>query len=298
MNGLPYFAFYASDFLSGVAAMPLEDRGAYITLLCHQWVNGTIPDDLPACVRICGGGTVSERVLGKFQNVEGTNTRANARLEREREKCLLARDKAKKRKTKWTERNRNAFRNGSGTVPDTSQERSGSDSDSLLPLGKRDIREPGKAKGPYSEDFESFWTAYPRKVGKGAAWKAWKAAKTKPVQETILSAVQAAKRSDQWTKDGGQFIPHPATWINQGRWDDVHAAPMPQSAQGQPQAEKPRGTWDIEKQLEVLRSERDRLNRSDFETTEGRARYPEQFAKLQEINRQIQGLRNQIAGKT
>lgn len=53
----------------------------------------------------------------------------------------------------------------------------------------------------------------------------------KPVQEKILAAVQAAKRSDQWTKDGGQFIPHPATWINQGRWDDVHAAPGAQSTQ-------------------------------------------------------------------
>jgi len=69
-------------------------------------------------------------------------------------------------------------------------------------------------------------------------------------------------------------------------------------AQGQPATqEKPRGTWDIEKQLEVLRSDRDRLNRSDFETTSGREAYPEQWAKVQELNAKIRALREQIAGK-
>ena len=66
-----------------------------------------------------------------------------------------------------------------------------------------------------------FWTAYPKKVGKAAALKSWK--KIKPTAELfdrILTAVEAAKNSQQWQKDGGQFIPHPATWLNQGRWDD------------------------------------------------------------------------------
>ena len=26
--------------------------------------------------------------------------------------------------------------------------------------------------------------------------------------------------SAQWQRDNGQYIPHPATWLNQGRWDD------------------------------------------------------------------------------
>jgi hypothetical protein len=36
----------------------------------------------------------------------------------------------------------------------------------------------------------------------------------------MLSAVEAQKQTDQWTKDGGQYIPHPSTWLNQGRWED------------------------------------------------------------------------------
>lgn len=67
--------------------------------------------------------------------------------------------------------------------------------------------------------FDRFWAAYPRKVGKGAAKKAF--AKVKAPLATLLSALAEQKKSDMWTKDGGQFIPHPATWLNQERWEDA-----------------------------------------------------------------------------
>ena len=69
-------------------------------------------------------------------------------------------------------------------------------------------------------DIDAFWKAYPRKVAKQAALKAWNRASKKPIIEVILSALEIQKKSEQWTKDDGQFIPHPATWINAGRWDD------------------------------------------------------------------------------
>ena len=74
-------------------------------------------------------------------------------------------------------------------------------------------------------DFDSFWNQYPRKIGKKAALKAWHAAKDKPDLPRILSALTAAKQSPDWTKENGKFIPHPATWLNQGRWDDVLTTP-------------------------------------------------------------------------
>lgn len=78
----------------------------------------------------------------------------------------------------------------------------------------------GKA-GKVDEEFEMFWKAYPRKVGKLAAGKAWEKANGRPGVEVVLAAVEKQKGSEQWRKDGGQFIPHPATWLNQGRWSDV-----------------------------------------------------------------------------
>ena len=72
-----------------------------------------------------------------------------------------------------------------------------------------------------TQTFDAFWQAYPRKAGKGAAFKVWK--KIKPdgqLIEDILTAIGVQRHSEQWTKDGGQFIPHPSTWLNQGRWQD------------------------------------------------------------------------------
>lgn len=69
--------------------------------------------------------------------------------------------------------------------------------------------------------FEKFWEAYPKKVGKDAASKAF--AKRKPDVELLavmLEAVRSQASSPGWAKDGGQFIPNPATWLSQGRWQD------------------------------------------------------------------------------
>jgi biotin operon repressor len=72
-----------------------------------------------------------------------------------------------------------------------------------------------------AESFEKFWNAYPRKAAKGAAKKAWKKIKLSPeLLETILKAIENQRQSDQWIKDGGKFIPYPATWLNQERWED------------------------------------------------------------------------------
>jgi hypothetical protein len=69
-------------------------------------------------------------------------------------------------------------------------------------------------------EFEIFWKEYPRKIGKKKALKVWTAAKDKPALADILKSVQVAKLTDQWKKDGGKYIPHPSTWLNEGRWDD------------------------------------------------------------------------------
>jgi hypothetical protein len=71
----------------------------------------------------------------------------------------------------------------------------------------------------YMGSFLKFWEIYPKKVGKKAAWRSWKNAKIKDL-DSVVRAVHVQTKSDQWLKDGGQFIPNPATWLNQGRWDD------------------------------------------------------------------------------
>jgi len=69
--------------------------------------------------------------------------------------------------------------------------------------------------------FESFWSSYPKKKAKGDAEKAFNKIKPDDVLlKTMLDAIDAQSRSPDWKKDGGQFIPYPATWLNQKRWED------------------------------------------------------------------------------
>lgn len=74
------------------------------------------------------------------------------------------------------------------------------------------------ARSVREKEFESFWEAYPRKVGKEKARQAYDAVSV-PI-DRLLDAVEEQRRSRQWTKDNGQFIPNPATWLSQSRWED------------------------------------------------------------------------------
>jgi hypothetical protein len=88
---------------------------------------------------------------------------------------------------------------------------------SVLNAEKREEREP--------RGFADFWLAYPKKRSRGAALKAWR--RLNPSSEQvgrILAAISRAKMSTDWVKDSGQYIPHPATWLNAEGWLDEVAS--------------------------------------------------------------------------
>jgi hypothetical protein len=66
-------------------------------------------------------------------------------------------------------------------------------------------------------DFVSFWDAYPSKIGKKGALRAWMKAKDRPPIGVILDIIAKQKESEKWVNG---YIPNPETWINQGRWMD------------------------------------------------------------------------------
>jgi len=69
-----------------------------------------------------------------------------------------------------------------------------------------------------SKDFDVFWEAYPKKKKKEDARKAWNT--TRPNIENVLKALEWQKQSPEWFKQGGQFIPYPASWIRSHSWED------------------------------------------------------------------------------
>ena len=79
------------------------------------------------------------------------------------------------------------------------------------------------------ERFEAFWDFYGYKVGRKKAVRAWD--KLKPSDKLLARmgrALELQKQSPQWTKDGGQFRPHPSTWLNGAEWEnELPASPPP-----------------------------------------------------------------------
>lgn len=120
-------------------------------------------------------------------------------------------DKAKARKDRWLERVPNASRTRPlERVPNGEPNQT-----------KPSIENPSDSLSASARRFDAFWTAYPRKTGKDAARKAFERRKvTDALLASMLEAIAEQSRSKQWQDDGGRYIPHPATWLNQGRWQD------------------------------------------------------------------------------
>lgn len=92
----------------------------------------------------------------------------------------------------------------------------------LQDASKTLARKPRVKRAESDPAFEAFWLAYPRKTGKIEARRAWDRAMGVTTPEVIEAALRAAK----WAHDP-RFIPHPSTWLNQGRWDDQPAPVRP-----------------------------------------------------------------------
>jgi uncharacterized protein YdaU (DUF1376 family) len=106
-----------------------------------------------------------------------------------------------------------------GHTDDDRGEEKGIASQRSAPLPAHD-QDHGSGPHAYAAGFEEFWQAYPHKVGKGGAWRVWRRIRDRPPNPELLAALERQKGSTQWRRDHGRYIPHPATWLNQRRWED------------------------------------------------------------------------------
>ena len=100
----------------------------------------------------------------------------------------------------------------------------------------------------YPTEFAEFWAAYPgpRRVDKAGCLAKFNAILSSGVQMVdILAGLDAWKRSDDWSKDGGQFICAPLVWLNKRRWEDAPGSTSPPGITTVPGLAQYRpATWD------------------------------------------------------
>lgn len=93
-------------------------------------------------------------------------------------------------------------------------------------LDKEEDKETDKAeeKDTEADVAASIYALYPRKEGKQAALKAIRAAlRVKPAADLTSAVTAYAAATAVWQPLDRQFIPHPSTWFNEGRYDDDRA---------------------------------------------------------------------------
>ena len=89
----------------------------------------------------------------------------------------------------------------------------------IVPKGESEDK--NNSKTTLMERFETFYKAYPKHKSRGAAEKAWRTLKpTDELLAKIMAGLERAKKSNEWQKENGQYIPYPATWLRAKGWED------------------------------------------------------------------------------
>jgi predicted phage replisome organizer len=95
--------------------------------------------------------------------------------------------------------------------------------------------------------FNLFWKAYPKKKSKGNAEKWFKKNKpNKALVDLMIAKIEELKKTKEWQKEKGQFIPYPASWLNSKGWEDEVI-----DSNGKMIKDKPEWYEDYEKDLKA-----------------------------------------------
>jgi hypothetical protein len=220
--------------------MTLEEQGAYRNLLDEAALRGgLLPNDERVLAKACGDATRGRRVRTAVYprivvGVDGF-------LHHETLDVVLAESERRATKqARWRARG-NWGGNGGGNVGGNVSGNAAVSppvTGAVLqsPITNHQSQEPqdlSRLSAEASARFERFWQRYPRKVGRSACEHLWARLKPDDGQTAdFLAAIDAQRATAQW--QDARFIPHPHTWLHQGRWRDEVAAP---AATGAPEVD-------------------------------------------------------------
>lgn len=236
-----WFPLYVADYLADTAHLTTAEHGAYLLLLMHQWRNGSVPADEAQQARIVRASLpewrrISGNIIAYFTPT--SSGLLQMRLERERERAAQHAERRAKAGKKGAEgrwqrdgkRMANACDSHSDRIADALANACATQPHLQIDTSLQSVSiTQARPAAASAAEFEGWWAAYPRKVGKDAARKSYAAAvKRGATPEELLAALHRQR----WPEEL-RFIPHAATWLNQGRWqDDPGAAAPPEPTHG------------------------------------------------------------------
>ena len=216
----PSFQWYPKDYLSdeNVALMTLEEEGAYRRLMDFCWLQGSIPGDMESLGKLCKN-VDPERMAVLWDAISKCFKRrgeryVHPRLEIERRK----QDSFKKSKSRAGKAGAEARwqKEENGSAIDSPLAKNGSSSSSASASSSSTPKNPTPPPPAFVRDFEEFWTAYPLKVGRKAALKAYQARRRAGVG--ALEITEGLGRYLKWSRATDTKLKHPSTFVGPDEW--------------------------------------------------------------------------------
>lgn len=229
-----WMPLYWGDYFCKTSELTQSGHGAYMMLIGHYWETGKpIPkknrwvitkafsdEEREKCDEVCDLFFVNQDGLLYNNRVEVELAKSKAITEKNQKNGQKGgRPEKPKQNPEITQAKPKAFENE--TQIKASRAQSQSQSQSQLSSLHSDNTPLPPQGGEAHPDFEKFWEIYPKHRSKPVAEKAWN--KLKPNNQLwakILEAINVQKGSNDWKKDGGKYIPYPATWLNGRMWED------------------------------------------------------------------------------
>lgn len=232
------FFFDWADILSSLSG---DDFKALMLATAAYAQGGDPPDDLPAAAQMAFRFIAS--------SIERWHEKSDARAESGRRGGLARANKAEAGKVKQTEANDSADRQSEANAsyypnpnpdpdfhpdlyfhphphPHPSCARADAQEEAAEPRVREEAAEPQvrRDESPKSEGFDLFWDAYPRKLKKSDARLAWSLlAPDEALTDRIVRTVLHLADSPDWQRESGRFVPLPAKWLTERRFEDVSA---------------------------------------------------------------------------
>lgn len=195
------FTFFRSYLDSAKALDTKEEQADFLLAICEYGLNGVLPEQKK--------GFVAAVFAAVKPNLDSSLAKAKAGSAGGR--------------AKQTEANASNLEANS-SKEEANASTSEANASNLEAIKNKEDRSKNKEYiKPYctiDEAFEAFWKEYPNRKGKGKAREAFKKAIKKASVDTMVEAVRKQRQGSQWKKDEGRYIPYPATWLNQERWED------------------------------------------------------------------------------
>lgn len=262
----PFYKRFPQDYLSSSTTrkMTLAEHGVYNLLLDYAWLEeqtATLPADFTVLSKLTG---IKKRILIHFvakypqlfiQVASNPKLLSNPRLKAEYEEFL-----------ETCEKNRLAGKQSARArqAKSTPVQRA-SNHKELDTEVREEKRTPTPAARVTPEDsleqetkvaaFDVFWEQWPNKQAKSVARRAWLKI---PISEyaAITAGLEKWQKSDQWAR---KIIPHPATWLNQRRWQDEDIPQFVGGGNGKSESYDERRRRESEEAIRRVRQSADEL---------------------------------------